>query len=75
MAPPSTPRTEMKSYRVPVRRDLWRLVEYHGGIESVARALLVPLDELEGWLGGMKPIPYEQHAAIRALIAKMIDAK
>jgi hypothetical protein len=65
----------VKSYRVPVRRELWRLVEYHGSIEGVAQALLVPVDELEDWLGGMKPIPYEQHAAIRALISKMTDKK
>jgi hypothetical protein len=65
----------MKSYRVPGRRDLWRLVEYHGSIDRVAGALFVPVDELEDWLGGMKPIPYEQHAAIRALIAKMTDKK
>jgi hypothetical protein len=65
----------MKSYRVPGRRDLWRLVECYGSIESVAHALLVPVDELEDWLGGMKPIPYEQHAAIRALVAKMTDKK
>jgi hypothetical protein len=65
----------MKSYRIPGRRDLWRLVEYHGSIESVAHALLVPVDELEDWLGGMRPIPYEQHAAIRALIEKTIDRK
>jgi hypothetical protein len=57
------------------RRDLWRLVEYHGSIENVADALLVPVDELEHWLGGMKPIPYEQHAAIRGLIAELTDKK
>ena len=63
----------MKGYSDPVRRDLWRLVEHHGSIESVAEALLVPLAELEDWLGGTKPVPHEQHAAIRALIAKMTD--
>jgi hypothetical protein len=61
--------------RVPIRRDLWRLVEYHGSIERVAHALLVPVDELKDWLGGMKPIPHEQHATIRALVAKMTDKK
>jgi len=60
---------------VPDRRDLWRLVEYYGSIETVADALLVPVDELEDWLGGMKPIPCEQHAAIRALIAKMVEKR
>ena len=59
----------------PHRRDLWRLVEYYGSIENVADALLVPVDELEGWLGGMKPIPSDQHAAIRGLIAKTTDKK
>jgi len=57
------------------RRDLWRLVQHHGSIEKVAYALLVSLDELEAWLGGTKPIPDEQHAAIRALVAKMTDEK
>lgn len=65
----------MKSHRDPVRRDLWRLVDHHGSIERVADALLVPLAELEDWLGGMKPIPHEQRAAIGALIGKMNDKK
>jgi len=60
---------------VPDRRDLWLLVEHYGSIETVADALFVPVDELEDWLGGMKPIPYEQHAAIRALIAKMTEKR
>ena len=61
----------MKSYRVLTRRELWRLVQAHGSIESVADAVGVPLEEIEDWLGGMKPIPREHYAALRILLAKL----
>jgi hypothetical protein len=65
----------MRSYRVPTRRDVWRLVESHGSIDQVATALGVSLEEMENWLGGTKPIPVEHYAALRALLLKLRDKK
>jgi hypothetical protein len=63
----------MTSYRVPTRRDLWRLVERYKSIGQVATALGVTLEEMESWLGGTTALPAEHYAAVRALVLKLKD--